>query len=437
MPPYSPECKPAKVPRCRIPGHRKHQAGCSTCKAWSNYYRLLLRWEHSVGINRGPVPAAPVRQHLLSLIETGNRRQWDIAEESGYDRDIINQIIQGHRDTVMAVTAEALLALKPVAAPVPPKGRWVPAFEGRRTLRGLAAQGWAASTIGDLMGGTTAGAAQKMMTDSSPWMLSASLDRIRAVARVLGGKDIRVRKLPGMDVRAKNNATKRGWPPLWAWQGRDIADPDAEPRPFTGLHLVEDQPDTDDAGADLEPYVDPVLLSLVRRNAERLEPIRSNGGRPDDEITVGWVDPITVMTRLERYVVVAYGTDLGMSLAELAALLGYPRATKQETENGKRAVSRVRTATATARAWLDSDPAGETPTWWQAATASADFDLRIPALLAVQPAPIGPGWDLAELAKRCGVAEDEMCQFVADATRRGDRPWWAGTSAGPDISHAA
>jgi len=438
MPPYDPDSKPTKVDRCPIPGHRKHQRGCPTCKAWSNYYRMLLRWERSVGINRGPVPAEPARQHLLNLIETGNRRQWDIAEESGYDRDIINQIIMGHRETIMPATAEALLALEPAAAPVPPQGRWVPSFEGRRTLRGLAAQGWSAATIGDLMGGTTAGAAQRMMNDRSPWMLRETLDRIRAVARVLGDKDIRVSKLPGMDIRAMNNATKREWPPLWAWKGRDIADPDSEPRPSTGLHLVEDEADTDeDMESDLFAFVDPVLLSVVRRNAERLEPIRSNGGRPDDEITVAWVDPLTVMTRLERYVVVSYGTKLGMSLAELAALLGYAHATKQETENGKRAVSRVRTATTAANTWIASDPAGETPGWWQDATRSADFDLRVPALLALQPAPVGPGWDLAELAKRCGVPEDEMSCFVADAARRGDRQWWAGDQPDVQVSHAA
>lgn len=416
--------KPTPVPRCPK-RHPIHHAGCEGCRDWGRYQRRLETWERAHGISRSFVPVGPTLEHLMFLTGEGNRTIESIAAESGVSSKAIQKIMAGKRSKLLPITEQSLAAIKPLPAHTPPFRNLVPNTEGVRLLRGLFAQGWTDRHIGDLLGGLGRGAARFIAVDQrSHYMERETLDRVRAVARDLGGYDIDElpRRLPGMDPRSARSAAEKGWHKLRAWEGLDIADPAADPATakadqLAALTAVDDQ---DEAGADLMlGYVDPLFVKTVKETAERVRiGSRTADGRTGDL----YLPKLDGLRQLEMHVAWWYAEEGGLNDSQIGVMFGYAPG----DEAGGRHINRVRARVLEARAWFERHPHGWVPRWfaWKPSKIGGiAFDVVLPALIALQPAPFGPGWSIPQLADICGVPEEDMVGFLVYASRMGDRLW--------------
>lgn len=413
--------KPPRVPRCRIRGHSDHVAGCVTCIAFSRYDYRRRQWEAHVGIEKSLVPAGPISDHVEMLINQGNWRLVDIVERSGMGMSAVQGILYRRTRNVLPVTAETLLTLQPRAARRPPMATLVPAVEAIRIARGLAAQGWSLKHMSRLAGYKYHDTFAAVASKEPEWVDESTLLNLRAVAEKLGRFDMaRMDKpLPGMLTLTANMARGRGWVPLSAWAGRDIANPDAVPAgtivPFADDDLPEVAPWS---------FIDPILTLRVADAADTVRKTDRRAGRRAE----GFITAISHLTRIEAHAVVEYATEAGLTTPHIAELLGYSIAEDQDRQNAMRAVERMKSTVRASRAILGSLAAGEKvdPGWCFRQSGSSggnDFVPVAAALLAMQEAPFGPGWSPAELAERAAVGEGAMRAFLTYATSRGDRKW--------------
>jgi hypothetical protein len=224
--------------------------------------------------------------------------------------------------------------------------------------------------------------------------------------------------MDGMRPSSATYAKRRGWAPLSAWTDRTIADPKAQPVTFDAP-AVDDQ---DDSDPDIS-FIDPMLKPRVMLVAQKVDEVRN---MRNDDHRRAYLDPIGRVTRLEAHAVTAIAVAGGMSSAEIGQMLGYPSGSKAEILAGERQVSRLRANVRQAGEWLASPATGQTPEWLmlsRTTTGRDNINLILPALLAVQAAPYGPGWSIEELAERCAVDVPMMTEFLVWASREGDRMW--------------
>lgn len=411
------------VRRCRT--HRRHHAGCPDCRRWGRYDSAVRRKQNREGTAEPMAPVAVVQKHLAALLDknTGGWIRSEIIARTGIGRNSLYTIMAGRVKYVRTSTWHAIRALQPRNRPAPRRSNEVPALEVRRITQGLAAQGWTFQHMAKLLHYKYRDTASDLAHGTSRWVTTDTLETARKLRAVLGPYDINVLRtpLPGMNRTTATRCRNLGWVPLAAWAGQDITDPAAVPygKRLRLVDPIEDDP-APAGDEELLPYIDPVLLPLVRQAAEKADAIGEVG---TGKRAAAWTDPLGRVTVLERYAVTAYGTHLGMTAAEVGALLGYPVRTDQEHDAAERAVCRFREHLTAVRKWIDSDPAGETPDWYRKATTSHAVDAYLPALLALLPEPVGPGWSVTEMAKRCGVPEDEMNALVRRAAVLGDRSW--------------
>jgi hypothetical protein len=426
--------KPDPVRRCGKPGHGTRHDDCDDCKLYSAYEARRRRWERNHGIDNRMVDADLVADHLHDLVENGNWKLVDVAAVSGVPRVTVGMIYGRRRQLVTPLNAASLLALKPREKPRPPMSILVPALESVRILRGLAAQGWTFRHMSRLLGFSETWA--QKIAPAGEWVHEDTAPMIRRLAVQLRAQDLAnlPRPLPGMDVRTANYAKRKGWVPLAAWYGQDMADPAAKPWRFkpTGSKMVAPVPlpavvvDQDDDLPEVSPwsYIDPILTLRVAEAAESVRRTnRDNGRRPD-----GYVPHLIHLTRIEAYAVVDAATKAGISATLIGVMLGYRIGTKSELSNAHRAVERMKATFKQARDVVSQLAAGDAidPGWFvqkEAGNGVNDFPRIATAVLAVQGAPFGPGWSPAELAARAGMDEDAIRAFLAYATRRADTPY--------------
>jgi hypothetical protein len=404
-----------RASRCK--DHSRNTPGCKGCNAWARYQAALRRQAIAAGTFQASVPAAVARDHVKSLLdpETGGWYVHEIVAVSGMSIKTVQDIAAGARTgRVYADTWNALKVLQPKGTPRARTSDMVDGTEVRRTFQGLAAQGFTFEYLAGLMGKTSKNAANRCASDPSRWVTPESVEIARDLRRKLAGFDIAVlpEPMPGMHTKCATLAARKGWLPLSAWTDKTIANPAARPYIFAA-------PD-DELGEGIA-FIDGMLRHRVAAVAEKISEVDAT--RPTDQRRA-YIDPIGRVTRLEAHAVVWLGTELGMTHAEIAKLLGYPSRSDQETKRGMRQVLRMHTNAQAARDWIDSDPRGhEAPAWLKASATCKEIRLFLPALFAVQPGPFGPGWSLAELSARCRTSEETMREFVAVATRKADRMW--------------
>jgi hypothetical protein len=410
------------VPARPCPDHGNHAAGCNPCRAYTKYLGALRRHAERTGTLERRAPATLVRKHLENLLnpETGGWFIFEIAKVSGVSTQLISDVIHGRRTkAVLAHNWNALRGLKPKGKPRHKLSFMVDATELRRTAQGLAAQGWTFGAMAQIVGKTGSNMA-KFASRRSGWTTPEAVDQIRLLRDKLGEYDVALlpEPLPGMNRRAALIAAKKGWLPLSAWVDRDIADPAATP--WTDTVVDDDQEDPE----SVISLIDSELYHRVREIAQRAADVPNT--RPGDQERRAYIDPIGRVTRLEAHVVAHHAVENGLTSSEIAKMLGYPSRTKQERDNGERQAARIRANIKAAWEWIKSGAAGETPDWYRGAAASTTrVELRklLPALVAVQPAPYGAGWTVAELAVRCGIEHEEMSAFLAWAKHEADRIW--------------
>lgn len=429
--------KPAPVSRCRKPGHAPHRKGCEDCKAFSRYQRRRRTWEAENGIDRSRVPIDLVAGHVQMLMSYGNWTRDALAAESGISKSTIGALVGRRRtNSVLRDIADSLISVKPRPDIRPPMSHLAPSLECMRIARGLAAQGWTFRHM-NMLYGVGGHGVHVIAADSRKWVWEDTVPRFRALAEQLRAFDIATlpTPMPGMNKRTAQLANRNGWVPLNAWYGQDITDPNAVPWKIlpTGTPLVApvtrpvgyvDQDDDDDL-PEVSPwsFIDPIITLRVAEAVKVVDrTARSAGKQPD-----GFITPATHITRIEAHVLVENATQAGLSSTLVGALLGFSVVTKRGKQSAQRTVERMKAVMRDARATIARLAAGQRvdPSWCvgRQSTTHANATTIAIALLAVQDAPFGPGWTPTELAERAGVEEKQIREFLAYATRRGDREW--------------
>jgi hypothetical protein len=409
------------MPAHRCDEHGRNTRGCKKCNAWARYQTALRRRAMANGTFQPSVDHTVATAHVRSLLDpkTGGWYVHEIVAVSGMSIKTVQDIAAGARTgRVFADTWNALRVLKPKGVPRARTSNMVDATEVRRIYQGLAAQGWTFEHMAGLMGRSSKNAATRCATDTSPWVTREKVAEARELRRKLGEYDIAVlaEPMPGMHPKCATLAARKGWVPLAAWTTANIGNPSAAPYTFEDQH----PDDLGYPGMENIAYVDPLLRNRVLKAAQKLDEVADPADRAATHI-----DPIGRVTRLEVHALTAVATDAGMSSSEIGLLLGYPQS---QRDTGERQVCRFQAVVRAAREWIQSDPHGDhVPDWFVTARGSTgrrDMRKLLPALLAVQVAPYGPGWTVAELAARCRVSEDDMREFLVWAsTADGDRIW--------------
>jgi hypothetical protein len=433
-PPRMPSSADHPAPKC--PDHPSHQAGCEPCKAYSRYDAAVRRRMRREGKLIPDVDVAIVQAHLKVLTDkkTGGWTFLTIAERTGIGRNDLYGMMRGRTKHVRGVSWLALRELKPLGVPAHVRKGSVPILESQRIVRGLVAQGWSLAYLAELRGlksrdntfTKVASGRRHDRNEAIQWVRFETRDMLRELAAKLGALDINrlSTPLPGMTERAAAYARSRSWVPLSAWAGQDLADPDATP--FTGLHLVDDEEDDELGETDEFAGVDQVLAVVVRRLTEKLDKVSDRThGRRMGRWRSGYIEALTELNRLEVHAVAMYASTLGMSEAEIAVMIGYGYGTDREIEAGQRQVCRILGSARRANAWIQSHPAGWVPWWFtfQPTGTKRELDRLLPPLLALQPAPFGPGWSVEQLAQRCGVTVQEMTDYLVRASETAGALW--------------
>lgn len=428
---------PLDFPADQCRQHPHYDPTCESCRAYSRYSKAL----RVRGLNEPRIPVQQVRAYLHTLIDkkTGGWLTREISARTGLGENTIQRIISptGRTKSVTTVTWDAIRALKPRNQPAAYHGNRVPAIEVQRIVQGLNAQGWTFQPMADMLGHRDPDTSRDLAVRKRDWVSVATRDKVRAMRDRLAPYDVTVMAspLPGMSREAAEFARKRNWVPLAAWRRQDLADPAAQPYPQRP-RVVQDA-----ASADLLcpcrtgtsrhcrcrrrrrhtpdlPFVDTVLKSLVRRNIQKInESATGNCHRPSDV----YIEPLGRITRLELLAVVDYADAQGVTDAGIAIILGYPCRTEKEVETGQRTVQRYVSIVKNIRQWIAAEPTGEPPAWFTSGRSS--YDDLIPPLIALQSDPFGPGWDVAELAGRCGLEQEQLWPFLLRAIEYGNRLW--------------
>lgn len=215
---------------------------CGRCRKAANRSRNIHRMAVIRGDARPRADAEPVRIHVLALDEAGMTRL-AIARAAGTTHSVLSRLVgtpQTRRvKTIRAVTAEAILAVRPGMG----TDLLVRGVGTQRRLRGLACQGWPNRIIAEHSGLAHHTVWRFMHSDANLRVTASAESQVMAAARQLHGVDPAVKGVDSKRVAAaRKRALDADWVPLAAWD--DIDDPDAVPdlgEPIDqGLALLED-----------------------------------------------------------------------------------------------------------------------------------------------------------------------------------------------------
>lgn len=96
----------------------------------------------------------------------------------------------------------------------------IPALATRRRIRALYAMGWPEPELARRL--DYSGRQLRWMHQNRPTIAASTARRVYALAEELG-------MTPGPAAGTRRYAARRGWPTMLAWDGLDMADPDAHP----------------------------------------------------------------------------------------------------------------------------------------------------------------------------------------------------------------
>lgn len=176
------------------------------------------------------VDAAPVLSHYQELLAAGMSRN-QVSRVSGVKADQLDNLVRPRKDrgdqpakVVFSKTADRILAV-----PVPvPHQVWRTGADGQRVdptgtarrLQALVAIGHTQRFLASRLG---------VLEANMPPIVNGTRLVTAGVARKVADLFDELQLTPGNSVRARNNATKRGWVSPLAWDEETIDDPDARP----------------------------------------------------------------------------------------------------------------------------------------------------------------------------------------------------------------
>lgn len=216
-----PDRIPAHGTPGRYQGPRRHQrwqpCRCPECRtaALRISKKQALRRLRGVPsyINRETVAA-----HVQTLLDGGWTRV-QIADSAQIGRKTVWNVLHSSLPTVQTVTAQALLALEPDAAP-----GFRPVLGATRRVRALSAMGWPLGWTAQQAGLSETG----VRDISSGRTKNVSLDRFEAIDRVYRRYAVRL----GPSDAAMKTARAKKWVTAAAWN--DIDDPKDKPHSVLG-----------------------------------------------------------------------------------------------------------------------------------------------------------------------------------------------------------
>lgn len=207
-----------KPTRCRTHTNH-HQAGCDECRRYAREYRDY-RLHH---LNAGTwdvtrVPAAPVREHLRTLLNAGMSLT-AIADASGVPGGTVNRILyMPHFHTCTRANADALRAVEPRDG----NRRSVDGTGTRRRIRALMREGWSQSDIGARLGVDHSVVSEWATLSDGGRVHPDSAEIVRILYSRLHAED-------GPTLRTRLWAQRRNWDGPEAWSDATIDDPAAGP----------------------------------------------------------------------------------------------------------------------------------------------------------------------------------------------------------------
>lgn len=203
--------------------------GTKTCRSDDNrhaeYVRNKARQVAILAGHRFTMEAAIVATHIDKLIKAGATANGiSVAARTG--AHTVQDIHAGARVTTHATVAERILAVTLDAALNPYEVR-VDSIGSVRQIRALMAAGHSIASI------RAAGEPEVERTTASE-LINGKLPRIRAcTAAAINTAYARLSMKTGTSAKSRLRAERAGWAPPAAWDGIDMADPDAFPD-FTG-----------------------------------------------------------------------------------------------------------------------------------------------------------------------------------------------------------
>jgi hypothetical protein len=214
----------AKTPG--LTGYKSDGCRCATCREGSVKYEARRRRLIAYGRWQQFIDAEPARQHIATLRASGLGTA-RIARLAGLAQATINGLVWGdHGRTqtrIRPATAAAILAV-PADETNLADTALVDGTGTRRRLQALHRAGWRIGDLADHLGCTSANVSL-IIRSTSPVKVATRrtitglYDRLCALTPEPG---------PG-SVRARNHATRAGWPPPHAWDDDTIDNPAALP----------------------------------------------------------------------------------------------------------------------------------------------------------------------------------------------------------------
>lgn len=185
-------------------------------------YSKRYRYDLHRGIDRSPIPADIVRNHLawLDACMLSLRAIGDTADVSP---TVISRVLRGKDQAgVHRAVAERLLAVTPAAVYNRPNADgFVPKIGAVRRIQALYAIGWTGDHVNNAAG-KYARFAQNTINQRGIWI---TLDAWRAVVRAYD----ELAMTPGPSTVNRRRAQRAEWAPPLSWDDESIDDPNATP----------------------------------------------------------------------------------------------------------------------------------------------------------------------------------------------------------------
>lgn len=215
----------------RCQEHKEYAAGCAACRqAAATRARARYRASSYGWLPAARISADDARQHITTLHEQHGMSLALIAGEAGVAFSTVRNISVGVTVESKPTTVYAILAVRPVPAPLPHGLTW--SAGAARRLQSLALGFYSSEEVAPMLG-TIPEVVRRWRIRKTPMITVEWHDAIADLTRTLDGAR-------GDNRRAHNYAVRQGWVPLAAWD--DIDDPEATP--FTdcgdGSDIVDD-----------------------------------------------------------------------------------------------------------------------------------------------------------------------------------------------------
>lgn len=214
-------------PHGTLSRHKHYKCKCQACRENYRAYQRSRYRRKGYGTWQPFVDAEPVRQHLIALRDAGISYH-QVAEIAGLHAPTVGNFLYPHagqapKDRARPETAAKILAVKTTDA-TPFR---VDATGTRRRLQALAANGWPMKSLGSHIGVNPATVARLL---NQRRVYSATAIAVADCYRKLHGQRPEDHGVPaGIALKARNHASREGWPGPGYWDDEDFDNPGFQP----------------------------------------------------------------------------------------------------------------------------------------------------------------------------------------------------------------